>query len=451
MGIEIDHERGGQARARLNSPHANPVVRWVTALMQAGMAPDDPEPLRRQKALLTVGVVLKVACCPMWIVGYGVLGYLLAAAAPAAYMVASAINTWRFVGNQKFGPYSNRQIALMLALPAAMQIALGGYGPASAVILWSLLAPLMAFLFRGARQAVPWVLAFVALATVSGALELAGIPSPAATPAPLREAFFVMNVSVVGIIVCLTVRYFATRLEAEQARSEALLLNLLPAPIAERLKGGEEPIADTYPDVTVLFADLVGFTQLTTRVAPSEMVLLLNRIFSRFDALAQRHGLEKIKTIGDGYHATAGLPVWRPDHAEAAAEMALDMRDAVRELARESGWPLFVRIGIDSGGPVIAGVIGTSKFVYDLWGDVVNTASRMESHGLGDAIQVTEQAYERLRSAYVLEERGVVDVKGKGPMRTYLLTGRRAEQPAELQPALEVVEVPAPAAIPVAG
>jgi class 3 adenylate cyclase len=281
---------------------------------------------------------------------------------------------------------------------------------------------------------VPWVVAFVGLAAGSGILEFAQVPAPAATPPLLREVFFVLNVSVVGVVVCATVRYFATRLEAEQARSEALLLNLLPASIADRLKRGEEPIADNYADVSVLFADLVGFTQLTTRVPAREMVQLLNQIFSTFDALAKRHGLEKIKTIGDGYHAAAGVPVARADHAEAAADMAIDMRAAVRKLAAESGWPLKVRIGIDSGGPVIAGVIGTRKYVYDLWGDVVNTASRMESHGLPDAIQVTESTYHQLRHAFAFEQRGVIDVKGKGPTQTYLLDGRRAAK--ELPPTL---------------
>jgi class 3 adenylate cyclase len=253
---------------------------------------------------------------------------------------------------------------------------------------------------------------------------LAGIPAPAPTPAPVQEFFFAMNIVFVAVIVCVTVRYFAIRLEAEQARSEALLLNVLPAPIAGRLKAGEELIADTVPEVSVLFADIVGFTRLTAHVAPTEMVQMLNRIFSSFDALALRHGMEKIKTIGDGYHVVAGLPCERSDHAQAAAEMALDMLDVVRLLAEESGLPLCIRIGIDSGGPVIAGVIGTQKYVYEVWGDVVNTASRMESHGIPNAIQVTEETQARLRDDYDFEERGSLEVKGKGRMRTYFLTGR---------------------------
>lgn len=398
--------------------------RWVDAAAHVGVAPGDSEALRRQKAILTLGVGMKVMCCPVWVIAYGLLGYRMAAAAPLLYMVLSAASTGLFVANKRFDSYATRQIFLMLCLPVAMQYALGGYGPASAVILWSLLAPLMAFLFHDARRALPWTIAFVVLAALSAVLGLVGIPTPAPTPAPVQEFFFAMNVVMVAVIVCIIVRYFAIRLAAEQARSEALLLNVLPGPIAERLKSGEEPIADTMTEVSVLFADIVGFTRLTTHVPPTEMVQMLNRIFSRFDTLAVRHGMEKIKTIGDGYHVVAGLPCERPDHAQAAAEMALDMQDAVRALAEESGMPLCLRIGIDSGGPVIAGVIGTKKYVYEVWGDVVNTASRMESHGAPNEIQVTEATEALLGDAYTFEDRGTIEVKGKGRMRTYFLTGR---------------------------
>lgn len=405
---------------------------WMEAVAHAGVAPGDSELLRRQKAILTFGVVLKVLCCPVWIVGYGMSGFLLAAAAPLLYMALSAASTAVFIANKKFEPYSTRQIFLMLALPAAMQFALGGYVPGSAVILWSLLAPLMAFLFLGARRAMPWAIAFAVLGTLSVVLEAARIPAPAPTPTLMRDAFFAMNTITVALLGCLTVRYFAVRLEAEQARSEALLFNVLPAPIAVRLKSGEEPIADNCSEVSVLFADIVGFTRLSAQVSPTEMVQMLNRIFSSFDRLATVHGLEKIKTIGDGYHAVAGIPVGRSDHAEAAATMALDMLETVERLAAETGWPLKIRIGIASGGPVIAGVIGSRKYVYEVWGDVVNTASRMESHGIPCAIQVTEETRDRLRDSFTFEDRGSMEVKGKGPMRTYLLTGRVHERVSEI-------------------
>lgn len=211
-------------------------------------------------------------------------------------------------------------------------------------------------------------------------------------------------------------------LAAEREKSEHLLLNILPQPIAERLKVQQGIIADGLPEVTALFADLVGFTKLSEEVSPQAMVEMLNRIFSDFDELAERYGVEKIKTMGDGYEIIAGAPIPRADHAEAVANVALGMRDVICRIRDESGWPLDIRIGIDSGGPVVAGVVGRKKFVYDVWGDTINTASRMESHSLPGSIQITERTYQRLRhSAFVFEDRGVIPVKSKGEMRTYFL------------------------------
>jgi adenylate cyclase len=210
---------------------------------------------------------------------------------------------------------------------------------------------------------------------------------------------------------------------AEQERSERLLLNVLPAPIAARLKAGEAVIADAFPEVTVLFADIVDFTRRSQRIGPAQVVATLNELFSAFDQLAQRHGLEKIKTIGDAYMVAGGLPQPRPDHAEAMAEMALAMQTEVTRRTDPSGQPLQVRIGIDTG-PVEAGVIGTAKFSYDLWGDTVNTASRMESHGMAGCIQVTERTYQRLRDGYRFQRRGPIQVRGMGELVTYLLVGR---------------------------
>src|SRR5512133_3173372 len=212
-------------------------------------------------------------------------------------------------------------------------------------------------------------------------------------------------------------------LAAEQERSERLLLNVLPASIATRLKAGEAVIADAFPEVTVLFADLVDFTRRSHRTGPAQVVAALNELFSAFDELAQRQGLEKIKTIGDAYMVAGGLPQPRPDHAQAIAEMALAMQAEVTRRTDPSGQPLQVRIGIDTG-PVEAGVIGTAKFSYDLWGDTVNTASRMESHGIPGCIQVTERTYQRLRDGYRFQRRGPISVRGMGEMVTYFLVGR---------------------------
>jgi len=213
-------------------------------------------------------------------------------------------------------------------------------------------------------------------------------------------------------------------LQREEEKSERLLLNVLPAPIADRLKRTDGVIADAFPDVTVLFADLVDFTRQSQRIAPERMVQVLNDLFSAFDELARRHGLEKIKTIGDAYMVAGGLPEPRPHHAEAVADMALAIRAEVARRSDPAGEPLAVRIGIDTG-PVVAGVIGTQRFIYDLWGDTVNTASRMESQGATGCIQVTDRTYRRLRDGYRLQRRGPIPVKGKGEMVTWFLLGRK--------------------------
>jgi class 3 adenylate cyclase len=218
-------------------------------------------------------------------------------------------------------------------------------------------------------------------------------------------------------------------LQVEQDRSEQLLRNILPGPIADRLKRGEEVIADGFPEVTVLFADLVDFTRRSRGSSPERVVRVLDDLFSALDRLAERHGLEKIKTIGDAYMVVGGLPEPRPDHAQAVAEMALALREEIPRHRDPDGRPLDVRIGIDTG-PVVAGVIGRRKFSYDLWGDTVNTASRMESRGVAGCIQVTERTYRRLHDRYRFERRGPIEVKGEGTLTTWFLVAR-AVSPAD--------------------
>jgi len=215
-------------------------------------------------------------------------------------------------------------------------------------------------------------------------------------------------------------------LRMERDRSEKLLLNVLPSRIADRLKGSSATIADSFAEATILFADIVGFTELATHMAPGDLVGLLNDIFSGFDELLDKHQLEKIKTIGDAYLVAGGVPTPRPNHAQAVAEMALDMTESLRRFNARTGSSFAMRVGINSG-PVVAGVIGTRKFIFDLWGDSVNTASRMESHGVPGKIQVSEATYLLLRDRFSLVERGVIAVKGKGEMRTFYLQGRKGE------------------------
>jgi len=213
-------------------------------------------------------------------------------------------------------------------------------------------------------------------------------------------------------------------LHMAQQKSESLLLNILPETIAEQLKQSPEAIAEHFDEVTILFSDIVGFTPLSARLSAIELVNLLNYMFSKFDQLAEKYRLEKIKTIGDAYMVAAGLPLHRHDHADAIAEMALDMQVAIEDFSREQGEEFQIRIGIHSG-PVVAGVIGMKKFIYDLWGDTVNVASRMESSGAPGKIQLTTETYQLLKDRYILAERGQISVKGKGEMITYWLVDRK--------------------------
>jgi adenylate cyclase len=250
---------------------------------------------------------------------------------------------------------------------------------------------------------------------------------PAMAQAPIRAVSTVLTFATLVFVVYLfyvdTLRA-GNALSLEHERSESLLRNILPASIAKRLKSQRGSIADGFAEVSVLFADLVGFTELSGRMLPADLVQLLNRVFSEFDDLTERRGLEKIKTIGDAYMVAAGLPEPRPDHAHAVARFAFDMLAVVERINRESGQRLALRIGIHTG-PVVAGVIGKRKFIYDLWGDTVNIASRMESHGVPGEIQVTAEVARRIGDEFELSEERAVQIKGKGEMLTRMLVRRK--------------------------
>jgi adenylate cyclase len=419
---------------------------WLRRLADIGACPQDSEELRLRKAVLVLSSTLMATLACVWIATYAALGLWISAAIPFSYQLASVASIYTFARTRRYLLFRRSQLWMSLVLPFALQWSLGGFANSSAVSLWAFTAPLGALLFVGARQALPWFLAFVGLVGISAAIDptlSAGAPD---LPSGLVIAFFALNVVGVATTAYALLQYFMRgreralaelahehrELELEQAKSERLLLNVLPAPVAARLKAEERVIADACPSVSVLFADIVGFTRLSEQLSAEELVELLDSVFARWDALAAGHGVEKIKTIGDAYMVASGIPLPREDHAAAIAEMALDMGPEVARLAIETGLVLEVRIGIDSG-PVVAGVIGRAKFIYDLWGDTVNTASRMESHALPGTIQVTERMYKRLRRHYELRPRGTIEVKGKGPMSPYVLLGRRGEQEAPIR------------------
>ena len=341
--------------------------------------------------MLSSTLMAALAC--VWVVTYAVLGLRVSAAIPLAYQVATAISIYTFARTRRYILFRESQLVLPLLLPFALQWSLGGFENSSAVCLWAITSPMGALVFVGARQAVPWFVAFVGLVVFSAALDpvlAAGAPD---IPQGVVVAFFALNILGLATTVFAVLQYFVRAreralmdlaqqhqaLELEQTKSERLLLNVLPESVAARLKEHDEVIADDFPSATVLFADIVGFTPLSERLSASEVVSLLDGVFARWDALVADHGVEKIKTIGDAYMVAGGIPLARDDHAEAIAELALAMGPQLATAQPRPGLPLQVRIGIDSG-PVVAGVIGRAKFSYDLWGDTVNTASRMESH-----------------------------------------------------------------------
>ncbi len=400
------------------------VLGLVRRLAIIGVAETDADETRAQKAALTLAASLITVLAIIWVGTYWALALPRAAAIPFVYQVASVASLLVFARTKSYRFFRFSQAAMMTLLPFLLQWTLGGYVASSAVSLWALVAAIGTLFFFTADESIPWFVAFLALTLLSGLLEPTLSQSPAAIPDVVRIAFFVLNVTGVSLTAYLLLQYAVRARDEAFARSEGLLLNVLPKTIAERLKREPGVIAEAHDEVTVLFADVVDFTPFTERTEPTRVVGVLDEIFTAFDALAARHGLEKIKTIGDAYMVAAGLPEARVDHAEAMAEMALDMQAEFRRLCVPLGLDLAIRIGMDSG-PVIAGVIGRHKFTYDLWGNTVNSASRMESQGLAGHIQVSEATYRRLGDKYEFEDRGEIEVKGKGRRRAYLLMGRR--------------------------
>jgi guanylate cyclase len=356
---------------------------------------------------------------------YWALGEDVAALFPWGYTLVSIACIALFSRTKNFAFLKNVELSLILVTPALLQVSLGGIVASSGVILWSFLSPLGAAVFDRAR-AWKWFIAFVALIALSIPVAELVRPDEANMPNAAVVAFAALNIAAVTLVSFAVVLAFARQREVAQDRVETLLLDILPEEIAQRLQFEEETIADHFDEASVLFADVVDFTPLSSTLDAREVVGLLDRLFGSFDELVDRYEVEKIKTIGDCYMVAAGVPRERPDHAQALARLALEMRGCAADcLPDDDGRDLRLRIGISSG-PVVAGVIGRRRFLYDLWGDTVNMASRMESHGVPDSIHITRSTFELLGDEFATEPRGLVDVKGKGQVETWLLLGARS-------------------------
>jgi adenylate cyclase len=410
--------------------------RALARLALIGADPQDDDDKRAGKALLVLISVLILPVSLLWAALYLAFGSPVGWV-PLVYFLILLAAIVVFSRTRNFGQFLRvGQVAILFA-PTLSMIPLGGFLAAAGVGLWGILAPLGALVFSDVRSAARWYVAWVVVFLGSGiAGELLGGVSPA-VPEWFTSTMLALNITVGGTIVFTLLAVFANQrrnalaaLRVEQAKAESLLLNILPRSIADKLKAEPQTIADQFSSVSILFADVVDFTPLAERLPPAEVVGLLDHLFSHFDVLADQHRLEKIKTIGDCYMVAAGVPSPRPDHARALALMALDMQDAMRSVDEVGHLGLGLRVGINSG-PVVAGVIGRKRFLYDLWGDAVNIASRMESHGTSGRIQITRATKELLEDEFVCERRGTIPVKGKGEMEAWYLVGRRANPVAE--------------------
>lgn len=391
----------------------------------------DDESERLRKAVMTSSVLLICIGGAVWAVTYAAFGDLRSASIPLAYVVLSLINISVLYWTKADRFFLVSQLLLILMLPFMLQWSAGGFVPSGAVMLWAILAPVGALMFHGVRQSMWWFLAYVMLVIFSAAIDPRLEPPVAELSRVQIAASFAFNTIMVSTILFLLLRYFVAETAEAKQQSEELLSNILPDAIAERLKSGERPIADRIEMASIVFADVVSFTPLSESVSPEDIVEWLDRIFDGFDSLAEEASLEKIKTVGDAYIVASGVPTVRVDHAEAAADMALAMRQHLLRVEPPPGKDrISMRFGIHCG-PVIAGVIGNRKLAYSVWGSTVNIASRMESHGQPDRIQVSSEIRDALIDTYTFEDHGTIDIKGHGPMQTFFLEKRRPSPNSE--------------------
>ena len=404
--------------------HGSRLRQLVERALAIGADPAD-SPDRRFRKRLLVGIALLILPIGfVWGCVYFAFGEPVVALTPWAYVAGSIVSLAVFARNRNFAFLRTAQLLLILVAPALGVITLGSLDESSSVIVWSFLAPLGAVAFDRPSRAWPWFAAFVATIVLSLVLAEVVRPDAGDLPESFVRTFDVLNIVAVAFVAMMLLVTFARGRDEAQARADALLLNVLPEEVAQRLQSDPQSIADQFENASILFADVVDFTPLSSSLDAREVVGLLDRLFTSFDELVDQCGVEKIKTIGDCYMVAAGVPRARPDHARALAQLGLDMLECAKTCLPDRG-DLSLRIGISSG-PVVAGVIGRRRFLYDLWGDTVNMASRMESHGTPDEIQITRSTWELVRDDFVTEPIGLVDVKGKGEVETWRLVGSRA-------------------------
>lgn len=413
---------------------------FLAALRSGGIQPEDDAELRLKKSLLVFATGLVCLGSMLWVFLYGQMGPQFSVTAPLVFQLLLAGNLLLYFQTGNFNFFRYSQLALFLFAPFAVQWSIGNFITASGTSLWGLLAPIGAVLFFGPRESIAWFIAYIAMTALSGFFDyfLAGNQTSSAVHIPVQTSvfFFALNFAAISSIVYLLLRYAVIEkdqtqanlahthqlLQLEQEKSERLLLNILPGPVAERLKQQSQTIADGFADVTVMFVDIVNFTRVAEGMTPQQVFSMLNGIFSSFDELAEQYGMEKIKTIGDAYMVAGGLNNESCNYTRAIADLAIAMRELLQRDFSVNAMHLDVRIGIGTG-PVVAGVVGKKKFIYDLWGDTVNLASRITSEGVPGMIQVDETTYRRLAEHFDFHPPQTIYLKGKGNTVVYRLLG----------------------------
>lgn len=410
----------------------------MSSLRSGGIRPTDDAEMRLKKSLLVFATGLFCTGSMLWLFLYGQMGPQFSATAPFVFQLLLVANLIYFLQSANFDWFRITQLSLFLFAPFVVQWSIGNFITASGTSLWGLLAPIGAVLFCGPRESIAWFIAYIFLTALSGFFDyyLAGasLGNTHKVSTETSVVFFALNFAAISSIVYLLLRYAIIEkgklqtslqethrlLQEEQDRSERLLLNILPGPIAERLKHDSQAIADGFSDVTVMFVDIVNFTRLAEGMTPQQVFAMLNRIFSSFDELAEQYGMEKIKTIGDAYMVAGGLNNETGSYTRSIAELAIAMRDLLHRDFTVNDLHLDVRIGIGTG-PVVAGVVGKKKFIYDLWGDTVNLASRITSEGTPGMIHVDITTFQRLADAFDFAAPMEIYLKGKGNTPVYRL------------------------------
>lgn len=425
---------------------------WQQRLRDRIFSEDDSEHEKLKKSLAIFACGLMGFGSMAWLAIYQAMGVKFSATVPFTYVLVSAASFGIYLWDRNFALFRTVQASLFLFVPFVMQWSMGSYVSSSGVMLWALLAPVGIMIFQGARQSLPWFFAYLIMTAVSGFFDFyLGTGAESGVSMQSIAVFFTLNFVAISVIVFLLISYFVGQrdlleialgkqnslLRWEQERSERLLLNILPGPIAERLKDNQSIIADGFADVTVMFADISDFTHLSEKMSPKFLVAMLNELFSHFDMLAEKYEVEKIKTIGDAYMVAAGLDShYRAvrsgepelDYTDSVVGMAIEMRDYVASLTSDRTAALQIHIGISSG-PVVAGVIGTKKFIYDLWGDTVNLASRVTDAASAGVILVDYATQNRLHNLYEFDGPIKYNVKGKGDIQAYVVIRRKSGLP----------------------